>query len=231
VGEVFNANVTYVSGYQGAALPAVLSYPMFFTLKNVFQSKQSMLNIRTTLNAYHQAFSDATILGTFIDNHDNPRFLNVQSDDALLKSALTYTIMAEGIPIVYYGTEQGFHGGEANHGNREPLWRSHYNTDADLYKFISSLVKCRKTNNIASQPHIERYADEHFYAFTRGTIFVAVTNGGSGQNQITHSISNHPYANGTKLCNLFTPTDCLQVNGSLDVYLNHGESKVYFPMT
>lgn len=228
VGEVFNGNVPYVAGYQGP-LSAVLSYPMYFTLKSVFQNRQSMYNIRTTLDAY-KTFSDATVLGTFIDNHDNPRFLNGQSDIALYKSALTYVIMAEGIPIIYYGTEQGFNGG--NDPNcREALWRSRYNTGSDLYKFVSTLVKYRKSSKIASQPHIERYADDQFYAFTRGTVFVAVTNGGSGQNQITRTITYHPYANGTQLCNLFYPTlDCIQVTGgSFTVYLNNGESKVFYP--
>ena len=30
VGEVYNGNIQYVSGYQSQALDAVLSYPMFF---------------------------------------------------------------------------------------------------------------------------------------------------------------------------------------------------------
>ena len=40
------------------------------------------------------------------DNHDNPRFLNVNGDHALYMSALLYSMYSEGIPIVYYGSEQ-----------------------------------------------------------------------------------------------------------------------------
>lgn len=41
--------------------------------------------------------------GTFVDNHDNPRFLNSQGDYQLYKAALTYVLMSTGIPIIYYG--------------------------------------------------------------------------------------------------------------------------------
>lgn len=48
-----------------------------------------------------------------------------------------------------------------------------------------------------------RYADDTFYAFTRGSTFVALTNGGSKQPQISRNITYHPYSNGQKLCNLY----------------------------
>ena len=49
------------------------------------------------------------ILGTFIDNHDQIRFLNQQTDLQLYKNAILYTLLSEGIPIIYYGTEQVFY--------------------------------------------------------------------------------------------------------------------------
>ena len=53
-------------------------------------------------------FPDVRLLGTFIDNHDNARFLNGQGDKNLYQNALTYVVMAQGIPIIYYGSEQAF---------------------------------------------------------------------------------------------------------------------------
>lgn len=73
--------------------------------------------------------------GTFIDNHDNARFLSQQSDIQLYKNALVYTLLSEGIPIIYYGTEQGFNGGN-DPDNREPLWISNYNQSSTLYQVI-----------------------------------------------------------------------------------------------
>ena len=51
------------------------------------------------------AFADTSVLGTFIDNHDNPRFLSITYDKALFKSALTFVVFSQGIPIIYYGSE------------------------------------------------------------------------------------------------------------------------------
>ena len=59
-----------------------------------------------SLQAYNRSFKDVDLLGTFVDNHDNVRFLNMQSDTVLYRNALTYVLLSPGIPIVYYGSEQ-----------------------------------------------------------------------------------------------------------------------------
>jgi len=228
VGEVYDSRVNYVAGYQ-KALTAVLSYPLFFNLRNSFEGKQSLLQVQNTLQQYASNFPDPSLLGTFIDNHDQSRFLNGNSDYKLYQNAITYVLMAEGIPIIYYGTEQGFSGG-SDPNNREPLWRTGFSTTNPLYGFISKLVGYRKQAQLWSYPQVQRYADDTFYAFTRGTTFVALTNGGSNQAQLVRNITYHPYSNGQKLCNLFYPSDCIQVNhGSFSVYLDQGESKVFYP--
>jgi len=64
-----------------------------------------MYQIRTTLEGEKKAFHDMDALGVFIDNHDNPRFLSMTYSIPLFKSALTFALFAQGIPIVYYGSE------------------------------------------------------------------------------------------------------------------------------
>ncbi len=44
----------------------------------------------------------------FIDNHDVYRFLRLGEPEAQLKVALAYLLLSIGIPMTYYGTEQGF---------------------------------------------------------------------------------------------------------------------------
>jgi len=44
----------------------------------------------------------------FIDNHDVYRFLRLGEPEAQLKVALAYLLFSIGIPMTYYGTEQGF---------------------------------------------------------------------------------------------------------------------------
>jgi len=78
----------------------------------------------------------------FVDNHDVPRFLAGQNDDRRRRLALAFVMCAEGVPCIYYGTEQGFHGG-GDPANRERLWDSGYDTSAPLYQWISTLAGIR----------------------------------------------------------------------------------------
>lgn len=83
-------------------------------------------------------------LGVFIDNHDNPRFLSITNWNPLFKSALTFVAFSQGIPIIYYGSEQGFSGG-ADPNNREALWTS-LNPNSEMYNYIKVLINTRKAN-------------------------------------------------------------------------------------
>ena len=75
---------------------------------------------RYDAEAYH--FSDIDALGVFVDNHDNPRFLNRYSNNKTgLKQAEVFALTSRGIPFTYYATEQYYAGG-ADPKNRESLW-------------------------------------------------------------------------------------------------------------
>ena len=76
-----------------------------------------------------------------MDNHDNPRFLHLNPSHTALRNELTFIMMGDWIPIVYYGTEQGFNGG-SDPNNRESLWPT-MSTEHPLYKFIQILAKFR----------------------------------------------------------------------------------------
>ena len=93
IGEVFNGNPKYVAGYQGS-LAATLNYPMYYKLLNAFQHKQSMKNIHNGI-LQNSVFPDTSVLGNFLDNHDNPRFLSNNGDSTTLKNGLAYVIFAE----------------------------------------------------------------------------------------------------------------------------------------
>lgn len=53
---------------------------------------------------------DIGLLGNFIENHDVPRWSNQSVDPQSMYNAMTFNFMTDGIPIVYYGQEQFFHG-------------------------------------------------------------------------------------------------------------------------
>ena len=65
----------------------------FVPLK-VFQEKQSMHTIDQSLQQQRSDFDDISVLALFVDNHDNPRFLNVRNDQVALRNALAYILFA-----------------------------------------------------------------------------------------------------------------------------------------
>lgn len=79
----------------------------------------------------------------FIDNHDVPRFLWTSPDRRKLHAALAYLFTQQGIPCIYYGTEQDFAGGN-DPGNREPLWDSGYRRDGETFRWIARLTEIRR---------------------------------------------------------------------------------------
>lgn len=76
-------------------------------------------------------------------------------------NAIAFPFLADGIPIMYSGGEQGFEGGtrrtfvspirgtDKREGddpfNREPMWHARWSAKNTLYNFISRVVAARNT--------------------------------------------------------------------------------------
>jgi glycosidase len=114
---------------------------------------------------------------TFLDNHDMHERITCKGYEDQTKLALTCLMTIQGIPCIYYGTEQGLTG----HGNRcenvrEALWgqTNAFSTKSDLYKLISDLNKLRTT-----EPAL-RYGRQYFRPCSgNGVDFgISTTNGG-----------------------------------------------------
>jgi glycosidase len=97
-------------------LDSVLDYPLYFKIKPVFADATG--NTKQLADHYHAVAANydpaaQNQLVTFLDNHDQARFLSLQNATAdRLKVALTFLYTTRGIPCLYYGTEQAFNGGK-----------------------------------------------------------------------------------------------------------------------
>lgn len=90
-----------------------------------------------------QALLPTQTMVHFIDNHDVPRFLFDFPDVRRLRAALVYALTFDGIPCIYYGTEQDFDGGP-DPSNREDMWHSGFETDGATFRHMQSLIRLRK---------------------------------------------------------------------------------------
>lgn len=224
IGEVFSFDLPYLASYQGP-VDALLNFPFYSTMRYVFQNGGSMSSLEHYYGGASATWKDMSVLGNFVNNHDIPRFLNNNNNVAGFKAALGFSICSVGIPTVYYGDEQGF-GGGADPDNREPLW-TNMNRDNEFYQLIKTVNKFRKETEFYKHEQIQRYADDAFYAFTRGEHLFAFTTSHEYQSR---TITYHPYSEGTKLCNVLHPKDCVEVtNGEIPVVLINGEFKIFSP--
>ena len=156
-GEAFDGNDPLVGSYtMPGELDSVFYFPQKFQVFNdVFGQGGPTSNIQRlmeerALNYGAEAqpggigIAPQQALINFIDNHDVPRFLWAYPDERGLHAALAYLFTEDGIPCLYYGTEQDFNGGN-DPANRELLWWSDYATDGETFRWTARLIRIRKT--------------------------------------------------------------------------------------
>jgi alpha-amylase len=164
----------------------------FQAVRDVFTAAQGTEKIQTLwesrpstwgteANALGVGVSPADMPINFIDNHDVARFLfNVRDrpEDvrrALLHNVLLFVTAAQGIPCIYYGTEQEFSGGN-DPANRERLWDTGFDTTGPTFQWTKRVLALRQaypalrrggTNVVWSTAHTGDEADAGIFAFER----------------------------------------------------------------
>ena len=93
------------------------------------------------------------LLVNFMDNHDVPRFLDRFPELEKLHNALVYQLTFDGVPCIYYGTEQEFSGGP-DPSNREDMWHSNFDTTGETYKHVQKLIRIRRDHAALRRGHV-----------------------------------------------------------------------------
>jgi alpha-amylase len=83
-GEVLNDDPAYIASYQKNASVNPFNYAVYYPVTFTFNStKFSMDQLISMVDQVKGNFSDPTLLGNFLNNHDNPRFESYQTDKAV----------------------------------------------------------------------------------------------------------------------------------------------------
>jgi len=170
IGEIFDGDVNYVSPYT-EVIDAVLDYPTYYQLTYAFESTSgSLSNLASVVQSAQSTYSNGDFMvGSFLENQDNPRFQSIQTDQALVSNAMSWPFIQDGVPILYYGEnypvtfdcastalagqEQGYTGGNDPY-NREALWLSGYVEDKPLVKLVRTLNAARKAAIAADSSYL-----------------------------------------------------------------------------
>lgn len=164
---------TTSQGKEPIGVDAALDFPLFFRLPSVAKGQIAPASIRdmyirrkAVQSNILSTHGDATnFFVTFLDNHDmKQRFYFSDAADphrfdrqATLGLACLFAL--QGIPCVYYGTEQGLHGiGNSDAAVREALWGkvNAFDTQHPFYEAIRQISAVR-----TAQPAL-RYGRQYF---------------------------------------------------------------------
>ncbi|HZH42910.1 MAG TPA: alpha-amylase family glycosyl hydrolase, partial [Lysobacter sp.] len=147
----------YMRDAQGPLLPAMIQFPLYGTLGDVFARGRPPAELADRIERTLRVHADPHRMPTFVDNHDVDRFLR-HGSEAALKQALLAILTLPGIPVIYYGTEQGFSeqraamfaGGYGSGG------RDRFDTSAPLYRFLQETIALRRAHAVFRRgvPHI-----------------------------------------------------------------------------
>ncbi|KAK5123434.1 hypothetical protein LTR08_006449 [Meristemomyces frigidus] len=238
VGEVDEADAGYVCGFQNY-IPGVLNYGTYFPLVSAFSSTTgSISNLASVIGTVKSSCKDTSLLGTFSENHDQPRFASLTEDMALARNVITFTMLGDGVPIIYEGQEQHYNalGGSSDPYNREAIWFSKYNQTAPLYTLVATLNKIRKQASNDDSTYLTYqnypiYTDTTTIAMRKGKMVTVLSNKGAAGASYTQSIASG-YASGTKVTELLTcATLTAGSSGKLTVPMASGQPRVYYPTT
>jgi glycosidase len=178
-GEVFSNDPALLSRYTRLGkFDSVLDFGMQAAVKDVFADEHSFERLHEYLaqDDVHRLASAPQKMMNFVSNHDIGRLayfmkehFKTASDEELLKRltlANAFMYFARGVPIIYYGDEQGFVGKGGDKGAREDMFvsktksyremkkvgvplnpdKDSFDTNHPLYKTLASFAQVYKSN-------------------------------------------------------------------------------------
>lgn len=174
LGEVFRTQPAQLASYTQ---PGMLDSAFDFTFKSdaidhYLLEGQAPSVARFALESARAAYpTSAQDLGvgldpwqarvTFLDNHDVPRIRGRLEDERAVWLSLTLLFTADGIPAIYYGTEQGLAGG-FGHSARERLWDTGFDQTHPTYQLITRLNTLRREHRVLRRGDLTiRYASQN----------------------------------------------------------------------
>ncbi len=147
------------------SLDAALDFPLYFILEESIKGSINPSGLRERYERFKTQYADHGEAGryfvTFVDNHDQMsrpyrRFMHRNPFLRQAGLAVGYLLTSQGVPCIYYGTEQGFDGGGENDsyvrecmfggrwGAFESTGHHFFNPGHSIYQGIADIVAVRQ---------------------------------------------------------------------------------------
>ena len=162
-GEVLDGSDAKCGSYTGTMgggnfkLDSVSDYTLYFRINSLFAepsaaTKQIEDHFQAVVANYDSSAQNQLV--TFLDNHDQARFLSTKGATAVrLEVALVFLHTARGVPCLYYGTEQAFNGARdpwdredmfAGQFESGPSRGDNFNMTHPLFQLVAKLNNLRR---------------------------------------------------------------------------------------
>ena len=236
-GEVYDSSESLCGHYTGTEaggaymLDSVVDYPLYFMVGSVFGSASGATsqidNHYANVATYYDTNAQMRLV-TFLDNHDQPRFLNSSTTNRLTV-ALAFLYTARGIPCLYYGTEQAFNGATDPY-DREDMFAGQFkdaglngvdsfNMTHPLFQLVAKLNNFRRLYPAISLGSYTGQANNStgpgLFAYSRvlntQEVFTVFNTAGSTQILSPCTLT---YPGGTVLVNLLNTNETYTLNSS-----------------
>lgn len=186
------------------------------------------------------------VLVHFLDNHDVPRWLYDFPDVRKLRNALVYLLTTDGIPCIYYGTEQDFDGGP-DPANREDMWRSGFRTDGETFRHLQRLIRLRKkyaplrrgsvefrwaTDHVGDEPDAGLLAFERVYRDERVLVIINTHDARTARTRLgPDEVLRTGFAAGTRVVDVLNDGETYTIGGggTLDVQVPPRGARILVP--
>ncbi len=236
-GEVLNPSDAKCGSYTGTMcggpfkLDSVLDYTLYFEINSVFAlangNTKQLADRYASISARYDPSAQMRLV-TFLDNHDQPRFLSsrrAKDNIDRLKVALVFLYTSRGIPCLYYGTEQAFDG-DSDPFDREDMFAGqfewgpsrgdNFNMTHPLFRLVARLNNFRRLYpalQTGIQSNLWSNANgPGLFAYTRQLgaqgVFVVVNTAGASQTLPPCPVI---FAPETSLVNLLDPRETATV--------------------
>ena len=143
----------YVRADDGKPLiPGMLNFPLYGSVGSVFARGRPTAELGYRIRNLMTTHSRPHLMPSFVDNHDVDRFL-AGGSEAALREALLAILTLPGVPVIYYGTEQGFTGQRAAMfaGGFGSGGCDHFDTGVLLYGFLQRAIALRREHRVFSR--------------------------------------------------------------------------------
>ncbi|MBL8519316.1 MAG: hypothetical protein JNK75_01470 [Betaproteobacteria bacterium] len=143
----------YMHDAKGQPLmPGMLNFPLYGALNQVIARGKPPVELAERIESTLRLHPRAHWMPTFLDNHDVDRFLAAGSTAALQQGLLALMTLP-GIPVIYYGTEQGFRVQRAAmfKAGFESGGHDRFDTGSALYRYLQSATALRRSHRVLSR--------------------------------------------------------------------------------